>query len=146
MKPLFNTDNEEKSQAERRHKRTYLEILSKINDFMLVEITRYSAKNTRDFFIDVARLDYAILSPDWDKNHTYIVEELANYDILRKINITVDQMISSFINDKDELDRFINGITNSLTLSDKELTSLRKNMRKYPALIFMRLVEMMGTE
>lgn len=126
--------------------RTYLEILDSLNASVALDITRYVTADTKEFFMGVIKLDYPILTEDWKKNHEYIIEQLVRHDILRQIKVTVDHLISTHFNDKDELDRFINGITNSLTMSDRQVSLLRDNLRKYPVLIFIRLVEMVGAE
>lgn len=126
--------------------RTYLEILASLNETVALDITRYVTADTKEFFMGVIRLDYPILSADWKKNHEYILEQLVKHDILRQIKVTVDHLLSTHFNDKDELDRFINGITNSITMGDRQVSLLRDNIRKYPVLIFIRLVEMIGAE
>lgn len=123
--------------------RNYLTIMDGFKPIFVKEIKHLANADNVDVFKEMAGYKYDTLHPDKFKgNHARCVERVQSYGLTDPIGRIIDKCISRSVQNETELSTLLEGVTTSLRLKGNAQKLVIEHFRKYPTVLFARLMEM----
>lgn len=123
--------------------RQYLEILPSFRDIILTDMKDCLNEETAALFKRLQDLKFDLLKiTDGDGNRAECLRVLSQFSLIDRMERTVDKALSVSVQDPNELETLLKGLTTSLRSDERGQEKTIAVFKKNPAFIYCRVVEL----
>lgn len=143
---MFNRDKKQQPEVVRRE---YLDMLPAFNKEVLhfLSLPHIEDAAVLELIISISKVKFDICGPDTTGSRkTELLEKLRSYDLHTVMRQHMDKAVTRGIQNREEMERFLEGVSCSFRLTETEQGLLRGELSKYPELIFCRILELMDLD
>ena len=139
---MFSTDKKKKEEVGKAE-RSYLELLSGFVVAVKRDFKIFGEVDMHSIFLDINKGKYELLNFEKaQQNHAAVVSLFDGLDLLPRCTRVIDNAIGTTLANPKELDTLLKGLTNSLLLTEVNRLKIEESFRKFPVLIYARLIEL----
>lgn len=137
---MFTTKKEENLPP---RDRGYLEILPNFMAAVKKDFKIFVDPHLSPTFLEINQGKYNLLNRATSaQNHAALVALFQSFDLTKRATGVIDNAIGTTIANENELAILLHGLTNSLQGSSGDRELIEKSFRKFPVLIYARMIEL----